>query len=678
MIVLLKMPSNNYLSKLLLLVLLFSWIENSSACRIKRLSMQEYIELSELIVVGDTYAKVNQEYMIVRKVLKGNKRFKGKTIHLNDNSMHKGKIVISCSDGYPPVGEKNIALFLTDDWKQTSDTDRYIKYYTESKDIKALKHIISISAIKDESKRLKKIMKYALREPLGNTQMQQHFLAETKNLKNPESLAVVLKYFEQTLEHFEKLLNKETPIEKVKLAEDYIVDLIQLLEEIADTRTVPELIKALNSSSEAVRSHVSDTLYFKFPGVPGVTEAFIKYRNTAGVHEMAANYLGERFNYNNPKPRTPHPWYTANQLIKSKQLNAAKAILHQQLLTKKATFSDRLFTANKLLSIADNDDREFIIKNLLPEIETELNKGISLTVDDMVEVLSDLKHPATLPLLLKVLSMHFTQLSHEEALLAAVFAINDLGMEAIEQGEAVILNRLKSKYKEHISTCCRDLKFLLALLWLNSEKVEQPHVEMFSDRFYGQIKNIAAVSLAANEAGFMHDALINQADIHPEVNLWVTRRLSYLKDEQGIPLLVNFLAENDDRSYIYQPALISIGGEAAKKAIVAKAMLGLFTHPKKWVRTTAITVYARLAEKEILPYLREMTLDKDYGDLDSALVYFYYYGTPEDLPYLNKNCNFWNAENERHYLACHARYGIWSRYDYDLSGPIKKVSGPPR
>jgi hypothetical protein len=131
------------------------------------------------------------------------------------------------------------------------------------------------------------------------------------------------------------------------------------------------------------------------------------------------------------------------------------------------------------------------------------------------------------------------------------------------------------------------------------------------------------------------------------------------------------MADNN-HDYQIQKALIAIGGES-----ILNAMVPLFSDPQKWVRTTAIKVYAKLAGEKILPYLRKMITEANYGDIHEALTYLYYYGTPEDLPYLDKNCDYWQINNDMHYWSCHARYGIWDRHYYDLNGPIKKVSGLP-
>ncbi|WP_188364587.1 HEAT repeat domain-containing protein [Marinicella pacifica] len=673
-----NLPSNKpvIISRLVLLLsLVFCFITGlSHATRYRHLSMGEYSQLAELIVIGDTYKDKNDQYIKITQVLKGDKSFRHKTISLTNKHLDRpNRITVAGSYRFPPIGEKNVAVLFSEDWQNRRVFDMFVYSYTDKDDIRNLKKMLAIIDVDNESRRLKKLMKFALQEPLSNSAMREQFVTEIAYLEDPKSFPVVLAYFEQVLMQHEKFLQKTSSSEAKSLAEEYLYDLMRAINETADLRAVPFFVSALDSNSEEVRNTAAHALYFTYPGAPGVTEAFIRFKDTQGVHEFAAQYLALRFDYKDSNPLAEHPLYIANKLIEQGKLQAARRIYHQQLVLNEATLSDKLFTAQALLNISNEGDKGYLVQHLLPEIDAMLmtEKNYFPNLDRVIDILTEIPNQARLPAVLRILELKINQ--NQKAFIKAVFVVATMGDSAIRQAESIILNRLSNiKYKGKIYGCCQDLHLLLALMWLNPDQVAQPHAEIFSDELYNHVRPFSSVSTVDDEAKFLATQFKDINDVNPIVKLWLIQRITFLKDEQALPLLLKLLTADSNHDYQIHKALMAIGGESTQNAMVS-----LFSDPRKWVRTTAIKVYAKLAGEKILPYLRKMITDENYGDKHEALTYLYYYGTPEDLPYLNINCDFWQTNNDLHDWACRARYGIWDRHDYDLNGPIKKVSGLP-
>jgi HEAT repeat protein len=616
--------------------------------------MGEYINSADTILIGETFEIDDQLYIKVKKVLKGDDNYKNSDVALF-NDLDKKTIISSGSGVYVPSQAKDVAVLLTKNWHKLPTTMMIQKTYTSRKSIKSLMKLSKIMVIENEAKRLKAIKKEMLK---GDIAFQEQFYIEMNKMYNPENFSILIDYF-----------NKTDSKNKIKLIEKF--------SDINDIRAVPVLIKSLSSDSEEIREEAAHTLYYHFSGAEGVTNAFIKNSKIKGVNYYAVKYLEKYFidiNKDDLQNQKEHPWYIAKQLIAQGKNQQAKAIYYELIADTNQKISDRIYLSNLLLEIAEQQDKEYLLNQMLPLLTIQIQDGVFTKVEQAVSLLRKLKDKKCLPALLETLN--FNEFIYETALFIAVLAIEDLGIEAREKAVEIILQKFKGRQPNELYKRQYEV-YAVALAWLNTNPNFHEYQPLFTKHFIEKLSLITTKNQALDQAVFFNNLLKKIPTERTRVEMLLEKlaiiRLSEMKNQKEITVLIKRIENSNKYDYDYatEKALVSIGGEN-----IETEMIRLLKNSKKHIRVKATRILSELIKERSLPYLKKMLIDDNFGDKNTAYTFLSLYGTPKEITQLKPYCNYWQKDKMYVYGSCQAIVGIWDRHNYDLNGLIIKRELP--
>jgi len=633
--------------RLIIAITVLFFITQSSASHRREMSMGEYINYAELIVIGETIEIDDQPYIKVRKVLKGDKNFNKTNIALFNN---KGSI--RAMGRIPaPTHNKNVAIFLNKDWQKKYTSLMIMKTYKGKKNIKSLLKMYKTLTIEDETKRLNAIKKEMLK---GKEHFIKQFYEEVKQMSNPDNFDILIDVY-----------NKTDTENKIKI--------IDVFENINDISAVPLLIKALSSKSKEIRENAAHALYFYFPGATGLLKAFSDKKNITGVKYYANMYLKNYYtNIVTNSKQKHHPWYIAKQLLAKGQEKQAKKIYYDLIADTKQETSDRVYSSNLLLKIANQQDKDYILKQMLPVLTRQIKKGLFTEVEQAVTLLKKLNYKKCLPAFLEVFK--FEGFSYDDSVFLTVLAIEELGVDARDKAIEVILQKFKDREATKIYTQNDEL-YAVALAWLNTKPNFDEYESLFTKHFIKKLDLIKNKSQSKDQVAFFSNLLRNlpvaKSLIERKLEKWSLFRLAEIKDDKHIKVLIERVEKSNEYSYDYETekTLKAIGGINVETEVIR-----LLDNPQKHIRAKATRILSELMKERSLPYLQKILNDDNYGDRNEAYTYLYHYGTPKELPQLKAFCNYWQKDKSNFYGSCHAMIGIRDRYNYDIKGPIKHNS----
>ena len=607
--------------------------------------MGYYIREAELIVIGDTKKGENMLDLIVsvREVVKGDKKFKGQELLISTGR------IMSTADAWVPPDAKQVAVLFPPDWQQ-SERWPVLEAYKEPHELDALRVLVTILDIENERKRLNALEKVFFE---GNPAIQEQFFTELASMRNPDNFNVLIKLYD-------------------KLDETHREKLIQQISSMYDLRGIPTLIRALSSSSKAVKIAAANGLYYNFPGAPAVAEAFEEHLETDGINWFASRYLAKRYENEKyqelSKPKETR-WLKANQLEEEGKTKEARKIYFELVTDEKEDDYSRRQTALKLLKDANDEEKAIIRKAMLPLLQKDVAGDNYLWTHEATKILRSLHHAECLPALLRILEHN--EFISEQSVQQATMAIRELGKEARQKAVEKVREMLKLALPNHL-TGDNPTRYLLELVWLGDEKEILETRDILHAEYqhaWENIKPLISLNQAEDEAAFLMDLLKEPIKVsYGEIRNWTIFRLGDLKDERAIPVLANYIKSVNDTRFV-EEALKQIGGNQ-----VEEAMTQLLSHEKQQVRGVATEILFNLPGEKSLSVVRRMIKEDNFGDRQKAFIYLYNHGTLDDLEMLKPFCDFWNRGDNSIYWPCHAMIGIRERFNYDLNGPIIKKS----
>jgi len=204
-----------------------------------------------------------------------------------------------------------------------------------------------------------------------------------------------------------------------------------------------------------------------------------------------------------------------------------------------------------------------------------------------------------------------------------------------------------------------------------------------NDRLYDKAMRIAAFALADLGGLARKEALekvrpalrpLLTADVpdlanavHGEDGAWAIYRLGRLRDKRAIAPIVAALQTGF--SVLPDPhveALIRIGGPETETAV-----LPLLRAADRTPRDAAIDVLVALQGRRVLPLLRRMLTEKDFGVPVSAASHLGRLGDPSDIAFLLPYADFWTGDRVIHYHLTLAVSELRRRHGYDMKGPVR-------
>lgn len=615
----------------------------------RHMPMGYYIREAELIVIGDTKKGENMLDLIVsvNEVVKGDAELVGQDITISTGR------IMSTADAWVPPDTKQVAILFPPNWRQ-SERWPVLEAYKEPHELDALRILVKILDIENERKRLNELEKVFFD---GNPSIQEQFFTELSAMRNRDNFDILIELYE-------------------KLDETHQEKLIKQIDGMCDLRGVPTLIKALSSSSKAVRVAAVHGLYYNLPGASGVAEAFEKHLETDGINWYASRYLAKRFKNEKyqelSKPKETR-WLKASQLEEEGKIKEAREIYYELVADNSEDDYSRRTTALKLVKDANEEELAIIRKAILPLLKSDVKGDNYIWTHEAARILRALHHPDCLPALLKLLEHN--EGIQEKSVQQATMAIRELGVDARQRAVEKIKEMLQTAPPKH-PTGDNPERYLLELVWLGNEKQILETKDILHttyQRFWEYTKPLIPLNNTEDEVLLLIDLLNGPIkDSYREIRHWVVFRLGDLRDERAIPVLVNYLKSVNNMHYYGEEALKNISGER-----VEQAMIELLLDEEQRVRGVATEVLLNLQGKRSLSILRRMVKEENFGDRQSAFIHLGHHGTLEDLEMLKPFCDFWNRGNNSIYWPCQAMVGIRERFDYDINGLIKKVVGTP-
>ena len=417
-------------------------ISETNASRMHR-PMGHYVHEAELIVIGDTKKGENMLDLIVsvNEVVKGDTELVGQNITISTGR------VMSTADAWVPPDTKQVAILFPPNWRQ-SDRWPVLEAYKKPHELDALRTLVKILDIENERKRLKELEKVFFD---GNPSIQGQFFTELSAIRNRGNFDVLIDLYE-------------------KLDETYQKKLIQQIAGMYDLRGVPTLIKALSSSSKAVRVAAAHGLYYNFPGASGVAEAFEKHLETDGINWFALRYLAKRFENKKyqelSKPKETR-WLKASQLEEEGKTKQAREIYFELVADDSEEDYSRRQTALKLVKDANEEELAIIRKAILPLLQSDVEGDNYIWTHEAAKILRALHHPDCLPALLKLLEHN--EGIQEKSVQQATMAIRELGVDARQRAVEKTKEMLQTAPPKH-PTGDNPERYLLELVWLGDEK----------------------------------------------------------------------------------------------------------------------------------------------------------------------------------------------------------------
>ena len=607
---------------------------------------------SSLIVLADTQPTGANELdtlLTFREVLKGGSHILGQTYILpkDDRYNIEGPL-------FPQQAQGLAVIFGR---REASGRLPIIEMYQTPQDIAALRSLISIYDLPTERQQLE-----ALRARLNdsNPRFKEQLFDDLSRMRDRDSYPI-----------FSSLYPGLNAKDQSRL--------LQIINSIGDLRGVPILIKAMSSPDHEVRAEAARDLQFTFPGAPGVNEAFQKALNDPDLAPIVADYLLKRDPNNSWLQAILAPyrsdWLEAQHQREIGRLTTYRAMLVHIIENPKTAEAIKCSAAEELLPTAKPALKARLRLLLLPLLSREATTGAGPEELSAAQVLHDLHHPACLPSLL-ILLIQPSSVGHF-AKQVATSAVLDLGAQARRKAVAELTAHIKSLPSSAGAVFGdQDNDFLFTELAClgDADDYEQAGRELATgcQPLWQQARPLVGVSQQKDEGLFLLRILerssSQEVTASDAVTDWAIFRLGDLRDKRAInPLFASLLNRRWNWDYDPHGALVKIGGPEVEK----RALTLLTSEDRGWARDEAADLLNDLLGPKMLPLLRRMIREPDFGSRMYALNQLSVVGTPDDLKLLIPFADFWTGNRELHAWAMPAVAQIRERYNYDIHGPIK-------
>lgn len=617
--------------------------------------MGYYVREASLITIADTRRKEKAFGIVlsIHEIIKDDSKTVGTEILLEWGGERPIK---SSADAYLPVPATNVLLLLRKEWQKEFQEQKkwpILESYTKPDEIAVARTLAGIYGLPDERDQLLALQKKALAE---HSLYVEQLLADVRDMRCPDNLDVMT-----------NLCDAISPADQVKL--------MRIIGGTGDLRVVSALLNAMQSSDEKVSIAAARELSWRFPGAPGVTEAFEKALKQDHLMREAARYLSKRRDvpeWNELRRKSESDWHRANKAWNAGDMKAAKAAYLEIIENKKNDRYVRISSTNKLLPNASATEKERIRKALLPQLFTDARDGNYLHADDAARILRELHHPDCLEALIEIVLRGDTL--YRTAGKTAALAIRELGPEARKK---CISHFVDNPGVEALNDYYSITIYLMKLIWLgdrdNFARIEK--VLPVSCKSTWEMLSPLRVIIANEKditSGLIH-LLAESEDMPETAGDWIIFYLGDQKEKQAVNVLAEILIHyrNHTLTRAARDALISIGGVE-----VENKMLKLMTYKEERnsVRRAAIEVLFGLQGARSCELSRRMLREDDFGLKSKAIFHLGYHGTVDDLALLLPYCDYWKADRSTQGTAMLAVAGLRERHDYDINGPIVKNS----
>lgn len=610
--------------------------------------MGAYVREAGLIVVANTRrgGRLNFEIIAsVAEVIKGDPKAAGTEILLSMRRM-------STAHARVPTPATDVVILLRKDWREEKGWP-VLEAYAKAEEVAAVRVLVEVYRLPGERQRLLALREKALG---GNTYCLAQLLADLKDMREPDNFDVMT-----------ALHGALAPANQAKL--------VEIIARTGDARAVPALLKAMRSPDERASATAASQLFWKFPGAPGVTEAFEKALTREHLARQAARYLAKR----RDDPALDEiiggketSSARARRLWEAGEMKAARTAYLTIVEDRKASEYGRRSAATKLMPNASVAEKESIRKALLPQLLADARGNNYLYANAAARILRQLHHPDCLEALLAL--PRRVDFRYRRAARTAALAIRELGPGARQQAIALLIDDLGSGVAKKASTRTRT-PYLLDLIWLGDEESFGKVKNVMPDSWRSAWTALSPLRVRPNEkdeGAFLARLLTKSVKLPPGAREWVAFRLGDLKEKRAVEALTEMLTREPDWALTgaARDALIAIGGPE-----VEDNMLKLLTHKDhNRVRRAAINVLFRLQGERSRDLSRRMLREEDFGVKRMAMMNLGTSGTVEDLALLLPCCDYWKADRATHYWAMGAVASIRERHNYDVNGPIVKNS----
>jgi HEAT repeat protein len=576
-------------------------------------SMGSYIRQSGVIVLADVKEAVSSDDQAryeFREFLKGRAGIFGKK-----SLAIRSTCAFREDAAFARPGSTGVAVLLPERWQETECP--ILALYTKPEEIAALRRLIPIYSLHSERAQLE-ALSALMNDP--NPLYSEQLFYEFNQMRDPANFPLVLDLFDR--------------VDTVRKRE-----VVEILKNIGDLRGVPTLLRAVQSSDSSLRSEAGWALRWHFRGAPGVDDALSKFIADT--------------------PRQPETRFqTATQCWESGKRGRGRRLFLAIANDKNEDDYVRVqstLTIAPTLSIAERKQLQASMRLVLVR---RAKNGNYLELVEAAQSLRALRSTANLDLLMALLDPKENDFIYQDTKRIATMAILDLGSRARYIAAERLVNQIVSLGKSR-RIAGEPEQQLLALAWLGDE-TQWARVERWQ---WGAFSPLLIGGRQQDEGPFLIHMLRSHGDLPPRALDWIAFRLGDLGEKRAIPALIEILSKSVLPSAAH--ALVQLGG-----ILVETEVTKLLTYPKHDVRVSAINILYQLQGKRMLPLLRRMIVEKDFGVKSSALLWMGHVGEPEDLKILAPMADFWTGDRANHYWAMLALAEIRKRCHYDIHGPM--------
>lgn len=622
--------NNRFFPNLIILALLLWTATGASAWSRAYSPTSDYVRRATLIAIVDAGPRDarGQTALVVREVLKG----EAKDDLVLQQSLRMGPTV-------PPDVRGWAALFETD----ARGERQIIETYNTAEQIEALREVVKIAVIASERGRLEA---WRALLPDSNPLYGENFLWELRQMRDANNFPLLL----DSLDEFD---------DAAKLS------LVRLVGEIGDARGVSWLLERLNvtdatPAQQKMAREAANQLGSYFPDAPGVAEAFRVAAKTDYLKDTANYYLAQRDSVLRAAFQTQTPYLSAQSRAKAGDLVEARRLWLEILEDPTTTDWMRLDVAASLAKTragASEADLGRERRLVLPFLGRLAREGDYSQTESAAKIVRDWHHSDAIEPLLAVLERKSERI-FENAQRIAFAGLSNLGPQARKQAATVLKARLQSEKSTNIDSFD---SILMPLCWLGDASSDAQIVALLDDYTRPQWENLAPLREAArapDETAALIALLQKPNSLPYNAFSWLIMRLGEKRDPRALAPLSTFLAQNP---YQFQPetseAIIRIGGPQAEEEVVR-----LLRHPDANARRSAVDLIVQLQGARALPLLRRMINEPNFGLRSQAFFQLAYIGTPDDVPLLLHEGDYWTGDRANHYWIVQAVANIRARF----------------
>lgn len=614
-------------------------------------SYGEKIDQANLIVSAD-YQESGS--LLVKKVLKGDNSWIGKTIKLSD------PVKMGCRQ-QPVPSIKNAAVLV----KISSKKDfSVVEIYDTPDQIAFLNCFVPIYTNTSKSSQQAERTKFVALSKLftstnSNTSefevdptptFKKEFLCALGTMRQPENFELV----------------KELYLRPSLSAKDKL-SLQEWMANTGDKRVLPVLYQALKSNDKFINSDAVSRLTYNYQS-PETDKAIAEAYNTLpqGSQPMAARYLIKRGASKLVKPAglvldsaaassTPNTFQKATELERQGKIKEAQALYLSVLESKEDNTYAIPVAINKVLDGGEQARTE-VIRSRLPWLKKFATNSNYLEALDAAIILRRLKNADCLEALIAI--MQKRQSIFSKAAQTATFAIVELGLSARKRATTVLLKEIECN-PALTQKPDEQALLLLELAWLQqsddhqmvSKLVEKNNAWLGS---YNQVQPFLS-GLPSKDEGLFLVQKLKEQKLPPQALDWIIFRLGDLKEARAIDaLMVEFEKPYSYSASAAKDALEKIAKNRQAKETIVERVTKIALNSSSLSQANAIELLAAIEGDESLPVVRQVIRA---GQLDAkvrALNLIARLGQKQDLAILLPMSNYWTGDRHLHYWVMQA------------------------